>query len=398
MTAEIADYAFAPRVKNAKGKNDPFVAAALRYFDNRPATRVIRASTDNSLQWCLRHLASSGSIKRPVRNLLVASHASERGTLSIDLFPGMPSETVTYEMLERAISDSSASIRIPAGVFRRDPGDPTSPAVHIKACSIGKSLPFMHKLKEALGDEVQVSAPKYIYAITRPIPGIGILEGMLYDFVVTRNPDKRFKKRNDLYQAFQDKEFPLVNDHSVPPGHWKWLIQGRLRRGNTRYYRVGLSGIQLPNGRRTVPLKATYRIGKRTFVYTIQVPEDRRRVHKLGIGPFDQMLLAETLRHDPAFSSDHPWPMWQREGFQGIDDFIDGYEWNYAFDGIQMVCTGTLIAYSVRVHVVDPDTVAPDAFFGKGKRYVNSHRYWIDDVVPSTTTMRENDPKFFTML
>ena len=80
------------------------------------------------------------------------------------MFPGQIGST-KYETLEDSLKDATKSINVDK-VIGFKAGNPITHSVHIKGCNLGQAMPFVTKLKEALGGNVKLTVPKLFHGAT----------------------------------------------------------------------------------------------------------------------------------------------------------------------------------------------------------------------------------------
>src|SRR5207244_8867192 len=168
---------------------------ARQVHAKRPQSKVITGfgPVDNTLEAFIDALGRSTDVDHPVAYPLVVSHANDEGQLFIamNLVAG---KVIEYEDLEAAAK--SGRLRLDPALLQPRPqsaGQPALAQLRVRGCRIGNALPFLRKLKDALGGSIQVNAPKhfqYYGDITSTGSGglNGIYEQMSYDFTVSR-PD-----------------------------------------------------------------------------------------------------------------------------------------------------------------------------------------------------------------
>src|SRR5262249_28122262 len=110
------------------------------------------------------------------------------------------------------------------------------PYLHLKGCRIGsdETLPFLTLLKEALGGELEITAPKHSHKIMKGGVLNGFLEYMAYEFTIRR--EVPVKDRIKLIREFnaqtrlKPNRFKLINSQPVPSNKWEeWLSRDRVK-------------------------------------------------------------------------------------------------------------------------------------------------------------------------
>lgn len=199
------DFGFAPGGTAQDGR-------VRQLFQRRANTTLIHnPRTIATVRAFVDHLATSGTVARPIEDALIGAHANSEGWIFIPMFGGQAGPT-SYEILEDTLANPARSIALQDAVIGHNPGDPITHSVHFKGCNIGKAQPFVAKFREALGDHVNVTAPKHFHGIT-PEPRLGIFEYMAYEFSLRQPTD--FPNRAAVLAAFQAAGFSYVDGTAV---------------------------------------------------------------------------------------------------------------------------------------------------------------------------------------
>jgi hypothetical protein len=371
---------------------DSHLADLRTMFTLRANTKLIAGSV-TSVRGFIQHLNGTNAITKPVGDLLLGTHANDEGQLSIPMFPGQ-SEWTKFETLEKAISDTSKSIAIPDPLIGFTTGNSITHAVHLKGCNVGLAQPFLAKLKQALGGNVNVTAPKFFHgATTEPQ---GSFEYMGYQFALPRTelflkPGTRTPDRPKALAEFDAKQFKLINNNVVPTADWDKLIPPN------------------PNveKREQVTSQLGQTFGKRTTIHTPR----QYRVERIPFGPWTvpypspgavpssktQQLqdLENHLQTDARFQSSHPYPQYEREGFADISAFVAGYNWNCRKSGASLVCNGTRFLFVFVIAVTDPATVPATGIFADGNLIFNFYPASGTGLTAITNVFQVTDPKWF---
>lgn len=351
------DYAFAPgTIRGRRLRNTPQDRRVRRMFRRRPITTLItRRRRRSTVRQFIQHVSTHHSIPRPIDDLLVGAHANDQGSMFIPMFPGQRGPT-KFETLERTINDAARSIEIPDATIGHAPGDPITHFFHIKGCSIGQARPFLVKLKEALGDNVNVTAPKHFHILYYN-SRLGVFEGMGYEYTIIRRDP--FQNRADVVAAFQaNPNFVPYDGSAVPAAEWDDWLPRRIRRNHLRTrkklkrrIRVNLG---LPLGRRnTIPYDIEFRSYPNRFRYTVEY-DNRAQVPRTRAD--QEQDLEDTLNDDPTFDAGHDFPEYERWGYSDIDDFIQGYTWRFNRNGKYLVCIGRRYEYTLVPPIMDLNT------------------------------------------
>src|SRR5262245_6331310 len=158
------DFGFAP-------DGDDHVGNLRSMFERRATTTLINeknAPGVNTVRQFITHLDGNSKVTKPVGDLLIGAHANNEGQFFIPMFPGQKGHT-KYETLEESLKDATKSIKIPDALIGFTTGSQVTHFVHIKGCNLGQAMPFVKKLKEALGGNVKLTVPKLFHGAT-PAP------------------------------------------------------------------------------------------------------------------------------------------------------------------------------------------------------------------------------------
>lgn len=351
------DFGFAPGTFNGRRlRNTPQDRRVRNMFDRRSNTTLITKTRRRStVRQFILHLSNHASISLPVEDLLIGTHANSNGFLFIPLYPGQRGHT-NYEALEETINTNSHSISIPDAVIGYTSGDSITHSFDIKGCNIGQQVPFLIKLKEALGDHVKVTAPKHFHFLFDQ-RRFGTIEGMAYEFSILRST--AISNRADLISAFQTETGLTYYDGSnIPSISWDSWLPIRLRRNDLRRRRR-LNRRNTVNLGQSIGRRSTLRnnIGFRTereqFSYTIAYP----RPSDVPSSNADRMIaLREQLGEIDSFDSSHDFPQYERWGYSSFNDFMAGYNWRLRKRGRRLICIGTRFKYTVILPILDTST------------------------------------------
>ena len=325
------DFAFVPGT-------DSFAGYAKQFHTNRPRSKVITGFglIPDTLESFIDALGRSTDVDHPVAYPVVVSHANEEGDLFIamNLLAG---KVIEYEDLEAAAK--GGRLRLDPALLQPRPqsgGQPAPAQLRVRGCRIGMALPFLRKLKDALGGSIQVNAPKhfqYYGDITSTAGGglNGIYEQMSYDFTVSR-PDP-LANRAALIAAFKKAGFKWINKKPVPAGTWSALMALH-----------GMPKSIHDSGHHTLRYKVVARAAGKNAVLT-DMAEYRYAREPLftGWGAFPlakdpvtylrrREAVQKELSQQPLYQASHPYPMWARSGFSSFDAFMAGWHWPMRYD------------------------------------------------------------------
>lgn len=345
------DYAFAP-------VGNTFEQIFHEGYQLRPQTTILPPDI-RSLSAFIRALTSveKGPLplitkahpRNPIRNILLVSHAYVEGYIKIAMNDG-EAPGITYEDLEKA--KQKGTLLIPTDDLLPRPKDaaqnPLVEAFHIKGCRIGLALPFLRLLKEALGGEVKVTAPKHYSAVGRHNNPDGIMEYMVYGFRLKRA--QPFKNQAEVIRGFINEKFTRIDGSSVPDKMWQQWIPKKIDQDS--------------NDKETVISPVTNKplTVERAYVYFTDDLYDKRSFIDLNSDPGTyenrKQAVKTQLSRLPIFSPSHPFPKYIRLGYKSMEEFMDGWTWNFTWDASskQLSFTATRYVYTVRVPITDPTT------------------------------------------
>lgn len=373
------DFGFAP-------DGDQHVANLRLLFARRPTTSLIDIRGVNTVRQFIAHLDKTSAIAKPVGDLVLGAHANNEGQFFIIMFPGQKGWT-KYETLEETLKNTAQSIKVDK-VIGFTAGDPITHSVHIKGCNLGQALPFLTKLKEALGGGVKITAPKTFHGAT-PWPKEGVFEYIGYQFPLTRT--QPFPSRKAAIAEWDNAGFTLIDGNPVTTADWEALIP----KNPNVDLRINInSKLGTTLGKRTtVSTPRHHRVVPVTFgPWTVPIPPGQNVPSK----PADQVQALEThLQTHPLFKDTHPYPQFKREGFDRVIEFVSGYNWNCRKDGQTLKCFGTRKLYMVALPVTDPKTVPQGGLIGDGTLIFNFFPDAKSSLPARTTAIQVTDPKFF---
>ena len=395
------DFGFSPVVNTATAAGQQHIRDVQTMFARMANTTLISKGGMTSVRQLIVHLDKTTSITKPVGDLLVGSHANEEGQISVPMFPGQGGWT-TFETLEETLRDAKKSIKIPDSLIGFTAGDPISHSVHLKGCNVGDAQPFLVKLQEALGGNVNVTAPKFFHGATSEPQGS--FEYMGYEFTVARpelflkpgpKPGTQVPDRNLALSEFDGKKFLLIDGTTkVPTADWDKLIPTNP---NTPQFDQATSKLGATFGKRTtIKTPRQYRVVQIKFgPWTVVFPNP-------ASVPKDEPTQLQELSNDleindkhGRFLDAHPFPQWTREGFADLKAFIAGYKWKCTPKGASLVCTGTRFHFVVALAITDPATTPTGAIFADGTLIFNFFPKAGSGLTPITTAVQVSDPKFF---
>lgn len=326
------DYAFIP----TPGEEDSFHGLMRKLLQNRNDTILPSGDSLDSLAAIVRSLLTYPDVTNPIRHMIVSSHANAEGNLQIRLQDG-DSKFIDYDDLNALVQNSKETktnpIRIDIDLLSPRPrGNDQVPYLHFKGCRIGQSPPFLRLWKEALGGEVEVTAPKHFHEVA-PFRN-GVLEYMGYGFdVFCPFPIKdRAALIRELYTRSQQGQFVQINKDPIPLQVWMDWTPEHIR----------LPAKPLPRKKKLDPWKRAHtfyvRLQNRSLepiqIYTYLRYATRYLFNEHEV-PADQSLNTEEkrkryirnfLERDHRFQV-REFPFHQRLGYRTLDEFMEGWEW-----------------------------------------------------------------------
>ena len=320
-------------------------------------------------------LNNDPSVARPIGNIFLGAHAAEDGTVTIQMIPKQPKERgkyqSDYETLEK--TENAATLLIEPATIGPNPAQHF---FHFKGCNIGRAVVFLEKWKAVMGNQIQLSAPRFNHGIFDD--GIrGVWEFMMYEFVVT-SPTP-IKDRDTLIQRFKDKKFTYVETivgpglqtgPAIPDSVWDgWLPKNLAMKNNaikskTEYPKTSTFTVQeAAPPLATLSLNEQFEVRRRTFQKTI------RNLNPVPTSQADRLaaLRAFFLADDENFLSRydvakmHPFPMYTRFGYATFDDFMAGFTWVFSHENgsSDLFVTGVRHEYAQFIALTEPNPGVP---------------------------------------
>lgn len=351
------DYSFAPG-------GTPFDGLLRDFFARRGSTTLIAATAArNTLREFIDHVNTAGTITQPIQDLLLGTHANAQGYLAATMFDNQIGRT-GYEVMEDAISgrhtsDSTTpdttltSVAIPDTLIGYTTG-PIANNFHIKGCNVGRATVFLQKMKEALGDHVNLTAPIHFFGLYSNT-AYGVWEFMAYEFNLLSKT--AFPNRAALVTAFDNKGLTFYNGDPVPVTDIETWVPRTITAGST-------TALTLPLGtsigsRSTIPVQRQFRYrGPEDYTFTINfanasqvptTPADRMTALENGLDSF-KYRSSDAIG---GFDSSHPYPEYERWGYASKQDFLDEHDWRFEKSGRSLICRGRFHSYTLLVPITD---------------------------------------------
>ena len=326
------DYAIAP------GDTD-FDKRLQKFVSVRERTILLQSPLLHTFKGWLEGLATSDEITHPIRHLLFVGHGGLSGVLK-GAIEQLPIGTVSYEMLDDAVKKKKLVVDLDLFLPRPVEQGKTYPTeLRILGCLIGASAPFMKKLSEAFGKKLRIYAPKHLvigasvpnprgeaaypaYAFSVFLPAKVADKAALVDLLMKRKPP-----------------YILENGKAVPKDYWKIWVPDDPNTGfnafKPREFR-NLVVFPVLGSRNNAPR----RFGVANFhFYSQQINPNTGRVgdgvrlNKNSGKDVDRIkAVKERLLKQPAFQQTHPFPWYIRMGYNDIDEFMQGWDWQFDYD------------------------------------------------------------------
>jgi hypothetical protein len=341
----------------------------------RVQTNTILIDTDanpsmGNLQGFLQGIATSELITHPVRDLIVAGHASGiSGSFRVALKPGA-ADVVNYEDLELAVAQKTLTANVPL-MLPRPAGSTKTPRMRLLGCTVGRSAPYMKKLKEALGNQMLVTAPNNLVIGADLSPGELVYMGYKLLVVLPAPPTTAGKKRQvrtkkDLVAVFAaatKAEADRAKAKGMTPAQLRAGVPGRYMLQDGTWVTKTQWNAWIPNSpedsrwfppanpRQAPPVPDPHEIRNLVDLPMAKVRRNApRQFHVHLARPFFGQPQVMALAKDPGTdlgrknavkadlqkslinTAQHPFPQYVRFGYETIDEFMDGWNWQFAYD------------------------------------------------------------------
>jgi hypothetical protein len=377
------DYAIAPGIDE---EGAPLFNERMRKFLKVRTNTILIDTTQNlsmaNVQGFLKGIATSELITHPIRDLIVAGHASGvSGVLKIDLTPQSTADFVRYEDLEQAVKDRSLIANV--ALMQPRPKGAGPARMRLFGCAVGRAAPFMTKLKEALGNQMLVSAPNNLLIgaeFSGRVGGskfTGQLAYMDYAFRLylvppKTKPGKKRPARNkkDIVAAFaaatkveSDKssarkltqaqidtsvpgQFQRQDRKYVTKAQWqawvpdnpedkRWFVRDPSHPAPTRHQIPNLVKLPVFPVRTDAPRQFQVRLGHKLWDDDPQTgPPNMPLAKDPGDDGGRKKAVKAWLQGDRRliWTDKHPFPAYVRAGYETMDEFMDGFDWQFDYD------------------------------------------------------------------
>jgi hypothetical protein len=351
------------------------------YLKARPQTVLITSPLMMNLDDFLNGIATSDEFIYPIRYLIIVGHASISGAFHISISAaGSVAAAVNYETLEEAVVKKYMIVDM--SLMEPRPVGAGPAQLRLLGCSVGAQAPYMKKFKEALGGKITLIAPKFLALPDRIASPDGPITYYGYDFTLhSPTPVKDYKALVNLYDAKstlaeknKDPRFTLRSGKRVPKASWNaWVPRDNLRKH--LYSSLGKklpkdppvlsSPVILPVLKRKVTARRRFLVNEKAPYWpdpmggppqkqsiplassTGKVADWKAAVRKFLEGPFKHPTLPNTT-YKP-FDPGHPLPAYVRAGYDTMDEFMDGWDWQFDYDKAKKVLSYLPIRWEYRV-------------------------------------------------
>ena len=356
------DYGFVPVTDKTTGFLNTMVARRV------PTTTLRKA---DHVRGFIKDLNDALAL-HPADDLLIGAHANSEGQMKVLLYPNQvdlfnrPTNRTEYENLEQTLENTADGlarrIRIDDSLIAWTAPPPTH-SLHFSGCNLGKAVPFLTKLKHALGGHVVVNAPKHFQGVAEVGGDKGSFEYMCYEFTVQikarQLPDgsyQGFDKRADLLTAFGNAGHHYIDGTPVLPAGWEsWVPKKDIVTSQSFYVAMklgrtvaGLKAITIKPNKKTKQKGAwEFRVNELPSTWTFTPPASATT--------YDDRVaeLKRQIEKDPRFKATHDWPMFVRAGYASLDAYMDGHLWYFGKGNGGPTTIGRRYEYTVLFPIPD---------------------------------------------
>jgi hypothetical protein len=379
------DYAIVPGATPAanrkkRGYKPTFDDLMEAYLKARPQTVLVTDPMMMTLDGFLKGIATSDEFKYPIRYLMVVGHASITGAFHIVISASSKvAASVSYEMLEEAVANKYLVIDM--DLLQPRPAGTGVGQLRLLGCAVGAQAPYMKKFKEALGGKITLIAPRFLAMPDKILKPAGPIEYLGYDFTLdcpTAVKERKtllalYDTRSTAAEKNKDPRFTLKSGKHVPPKSWDdWVprdytkyVYSSLGKKLPKEPPVLESPVMLPVLKVKAKARRRFLINEKVPYYrdpmsggpekqflplaknTGKVEDWKAAVRKVLEGPFKHPTLPnQTFK---PFDPKHPFPAYVRAGYETMDEFMDGWDWQFDYDKAKKVLSYTPIRYEYRI-------------------------------------------------
>jgi hypothetical protein len=339
------------------GAGDEHLVYLTRLLRARPDTALL--AENESLQGLVERIADAASITHPVRDLIVACHASMMGALVMPLKRGGVAN-IDFEDLEKAVADRTIAISREAVQPRPQGGGgfPQPVRFLIKGCGVGHAVPYLRKLKEALGlgGLVNVMATRFFHGsgyFSGP-SGTASYEFLAYQFWAWSR--EALKGRGEVLDAFMARGWRDYEGKPITRARWEgWVPE--LKRYDREIYRpTRLTFSSKLAGRDLAALSFFSSQTESLPEGLVPVEEDPGRNKGEAAAQEARLdVMRKYAAKSPLLQESHEFPFYARLMYGNFDEYIDGFRWTFKFDAKKkaLKCLGSRFLYTVHQPVTE---------------------------------------------
>jgi hypothetical protein len=325
------DFAFDPR-------HTKWDIAIRKMFSFRNQTTIVQQDSLSTVDDFFNNLSSS--VSTPLTNILLGSHGNEAAQMALEFVDGFG--FTSFEALEFCINGLKRKCQLADKIINPRPQNsshqPIPTFVLIKGCRIGIAVPFLQKMKEVINGlsttPVGISAPKFFYELYDGVPQ-GIFELFLYDFHAYMN--KPFANKAELTAELKDAKYSYKDMYgtAITDDQWNAWIPTNIRKTIEPLLSVNLNPSPVTNFPAFKAGRYKYEVTSiLTWKVDSSVPDSSLPKNKAQIPAFLKQQLKDAAANPaidddfaPTLKDTHPFPFFKRNGYNSIDEMVDGHDW-----------------------------------------------------------------------
>jgi hypothetical protein len=317
---------------------DPDSLRAQRMYQQRVLaaqsidTNVFTAKQVKLLTELYTELEFTGSIAKPIGDLLLISHGNDSGWMSLDLDAAASTSTTyaeLHDILDPANVHRKTALRVPPTLYSTAPNTVGPTRVVLGGCRVGKAPKFVDAFQQVIGGVLPVLAPRHYH--------------MFVDLIET---DKA--KRSSLYMGTYELLCYAFEANSIEPFRDAAAL---LKAFADNPKNVTIDGNRVPQATFEKWLGRNFHRARGTFAMPVKVPLGRTVAHQTELAPgqlrhlpgtftthFDnpspdkrtlaglETALSNHATMQPAFG----FPVWEQYGHTSFDLFFKAFKWKLA--------------------------------------------------------------------
>jgi hypothetical protein len=290
-----------------------------------------------------------------ISNLILTSHATPSGTLSLQLTDGASTSDLNYDTLEAELVKNQNVVRASAGILGRAVANA---GIIVKGCALGRSPEFMALLQRAIGPKFGVIASLYGHCADRHPKDGGWIEFMEYElhqeYVLSKDgefdmldraklklltrakliADMKANPRNRQFDGdpFPDKVWEAMipkltalnaTNPKIPPPHRKQFTAKFPSSWNLAPYRVR----EVDEKNNLLDIEKFQVFNEPLVFWTVSgatIPANKSPISER------RDFMKAQLATSPKYQANHPYPVYKRHGFANLNDFVDHFDWGSA--------------------------------------------------------------------